>query len=94
MNDICTIGLLSLDDKKLEKSKKLLLTVVGKIKNTNQTWNQNRTFTYKNGAPTLAQYIEMEAVLNFNENEKPKIYSINEYGELNKEFILTGSRNK
>ena len=36
----------------------------------------------------------MEAELKFNEKEKPKIYSINEYGELNKEFNLIGSVNK
>ena len=97
LNETCTIGLVSLDDKKLENSEKLLLTIVGKARNTNQTWNENRTSTLKNRwgtEPVLAQYIEMEAELKFNEKEKPKIYSINEYGELNKEFNLTGNRNK
>ncbi len=36
INDTCTIGLVSLDDKILEKSEKLLLTIVGKMRNTNQ----------------------------------------------------------
>ena len=97
LNDTCTIGLVSLDDKNLEDSQKLLLTVVGKVKNTNQTWNVERTSTYEKGwgiAPSLAQYIQIEAELKFNEKEKPKIYSINEYGELNKEFNLAGDRNK
>jgi hypothetical protein len=97
MNEACTIGLVSLDDKKLENSEKLLLTVVGKVRNTNQVWNSDRTSTYSSGwgkAPTLVQFIEIEAELKFKEEEKPKVYSINKYGELNKEFDITGNRNK
>jgi hypothetical protein len=97
MNETCTIGLVSLDDKKLENSEKLLLTVVGKVRNTNQVWNSDRTSTYSSGwgkAPTLVQFIEIEAELKFKEEEKPKVYSINNYGELNKEFDITGNRNK
>ena len=96
LNETCTIGLVSLDDKKLENSEKLLLTIVGKIRNTNQTWNSNRTSTYEAGwgkAPILAQYIEMNAILKFKDEEKPKVYSINKYGELNKEFVLEGEKN-
>jgi hypothetical protein len=96
LNETCTIGLVSLDDKNLDISGKLLLTIVGKIRNTNQTWNENRTSTYQVGwgqAPILAQYIEMNAVLKFKDKEKPKVYSINRYGELNKEFVLEGENN-
>ena len=97
MNETCTIGLVSLDDKKLENSEKLLLTRVGKVRNTNQVWNSNRTSTYSSGwgkAPTLIQFIEIEAELKFKEEEKPKAYSINNYGELYKEFDIKGNRNK
>ena len=45
-------------------------------------------------APTLVQFIEIEAELKFKEEEKPKVYSINNYGELNKEFDIKGNRNK
>ena len=96
LSETCTIGLVSLDDKKLENSEKLLLTIVGKVRNTNQIWNDDRTSTYKAGwgkAPTLVQFIEIEAILKFKEDEKPKIFSINNYGELNKEFILSGNKN-
>ena len=97
MNETCTIGLISLDDKKLENSEKLLLTIVGKVRNTNQVWNNDRTSTYNSGwgkAPTLVQFIEIEAELKFKEEEKPKVYSINNYGELYKEFDIKGNRNK
>jgi len=97
MNETCTIGLVSLDDKNLENSEKLLLTIVGKVRNTNQVWNSNRTSTYSTGwgkAPTLVQFIEIEAELKFKEEEKPKVYSINNYGELYKEFDIKGNRNK
>ena len=97
LKETCTIGLVSLDDKKLENSEKLLLTVVGKVRNTNQVWNNDRTSTYSSGwgkAPTLVQYIEIEAELKFKEEEKPKIYSINNYGELYKEFDIKGNKNK
>jgi hypothetical protein len=97
MNETCTIGLISLDDKKLENSEKLLLTIVGKVRNTNQVWNSNRTSTINSGwgkAPTLVQFIEIEAELKFKEEEKPKVYSINNYGELYKEFDIKGNRNK
>ena len=97
LKETCTIGLVSLDDKKLENSEKLLLTVVGKTRNTNQVWNSDRTSTYSSGwgkAPTLAQFIEIEAELKFKEEEKPKVYSINNYGELYKEFDIKGNRNK
>ncbi len=41
----------------------------------------------------MVQYIEVEAKLKFKEEEKPKIFSINRYRELNKEFELTGKKN-
>lgn len=97
LNDTCTIGLVSLDNKKLEESEKLLLTVVGKVRNTNQTWMDKRTTTKKKGwgvAPTLAQYIEIECILKFTEDNAPKIYSINKFGELNKEFKVSGKKNE
>ena len=97
LNETCTIGLVSLEDKKLINSEKLLLTIVGKIRNTGQIWYNNRTTTLQNGwghAPTLVQFIEIECVLNFKEDNKPKVFSINKYGELNKEFIIIGSKNK
>jgi hypothetical protein len=97
LNETCTIGLVSLDDKKLEDSEKLLLTIVGKARNTEQVWNTERTTTYKNGwghAPTLVQYIQIECILKFKEENRPKIYSINRLGELGKEFNLAGERNK
>ena len=64
-NETCTIGLVSLDDKTLENSEKLLLTIVGKVRNSDQQWNPERTSTFKNGwgrAPTLVQFIEMEKI--------------------------------
>ena len=73
------------------------MTIVGKVRNTNQVWNNNRTSTYNSGwgkAPTLVQYIEIEAELKFKEEEKPKVYSINNYGELNKEFDIKGNKNE
>jgi len=97
LNETCTIGLVSLDNKKLEESEKLLLTIVGKARNTEQVWNAERTTTYKKGwghAPTLAQYIQIECILKFKEGNKPKVYSINRFGELGKEFNLSGERNK
>ena len=96
LNDTCTIGLVSLDDKNLEISEKLLLTVVGKVRNTDQIWNKEKTSTYSTGwgkAPTLVQYIEIEAVLKFKEEEKPQVFSINRYGELGSEFELIGEKN-
>ena len=91
LNETCTIGLLSLDDKPLEKSDKLLLTIVGKVRNPGQVWNKDRNTTYSNNwgnSSTLVQYIEMEAVLKFTDKDKPEVYSINNLGDLNKEFIL------
>ena len=94
-NETCTIGLISLDDQKLERAKKLLLTIVGKVRNTDQIWNDDRTSTYDlwGRSPTLVQFIEFEAILKFNDKEKPKVFSINKFGELNKEFILGGNKN-
>ena len=96
LNDTCTIGLVSLDNQKLENSEKLLLTIVGKVRNTDQKWNEQRTTT-KSGwgkAPTLVQFIEFEAILKFKEKEKPKVFSINSYGEKDKEFNLNGKSKK
>ena len=73
------------------------MTIVGKVRNTNQVWNSNRTSTINSGwgkAPTLVQFIEIEAELKFKEEEKPKVHSINNYGELNKEFDIKGNRSK
>ena len=97
LNETCSIGLISLDNKKLEESEKLLLTVVGKVRNSGQFWNKDRTSTYEEGwghAPTLVQFIEIECILNFREENKPKIYSINRLGEFGKEFNLTKEKNK
>ena len=95
-NETCTIGLVSLDDRNLDNSEKLLLTIVGKVRNTNQKWNKDKTSTYKDGwgvAPTLVQFIEIEATLKFKEEEMPKVYSIDKYGKLNKEFKLSKKGN-
>ena len=94
-NETCTIGLISLDGKKLERAKKLLLTIVGKVRNTDQIWNDDRTSTNIGWgkSPTLVQFIEFEAILKFNDKEKPKAFSINKFGELNEEFILGGNKN-
>ena len=96
LNDTCTIGLVSLDDKKLKDSEKLLLTIVGKVRNSDQKWNEQRTTTSSGwgSAPTLVQFIKFEAVLKFKEKEKPKVFSINRFGEKGKEFTLTGKSNK
>ena len=93
LNDTCTIGLVSLDDKKLEESEKLLLTIVGKVRNTDQKWNKDRTSTSSGWGkePTLVQFIEFEAILKFKEEEKPQIFTINKYGEKDKELTLTGN---
>ena len=96
LNETCTIGLISLDDKKLINSEKLLLTIVGKVRNTNQQWNKERNSTYSKGwgtAPVLVQYIEIEVCLKFKEEEKPKVFSIDKYGKINKEFKLEGNVN-
>ena len=97
LNETCTIGLVSLDNKKLIDSEKLLLTITGKVRNTGQVWYNSRTTTLQEGwghAPTLVQYIEIECILKFKEHDKPKVFSINKYGELNKEFTIMGSQNK
>ena len=92
LNETCTVGLMSLDNKSIIKSEKLLLTIVGKIRNSEQIWNQGRNSTAEGWgkAPTLVQYIEINAVFKFKENEKPSIYSINNLGELNKKFNVEG----
>ena len=92
LNETCTVGLMSLDNRSIIKSEKLLLTVVGKIRNNEQIWNQGRNSTAEGWgkAPTLVQYIEINAVFKFKENEKPSIYSINNLGELNKKFNIEG----
>ena len=97
LNETCTIGLVSLDDKKLIESEKLLLTIAGKVRNSGQIWYNDRTTTLKKGwghAPTLAQFIQIECILKFKEDDKPKVFSINNYGELNKEYSITGSQNQ
>ena len=96
LNETCTIGLVSLDGKKLESSEKLLLTIVGKVRNTGQKWNEGRTTTSSGWgkAPTLVQFIEFEANLNFKEEEKPEVFSINRYGEKDKELAVNGSSTK
>ena len=55
-------------------------------------WNEARTSTSKSWgkAPTLVQYIEFEACLKFQEDQKPDIYSINNLGELNEKFDIKG----
>ena len=40
------------------------------------------------------QFIEFEAILKFKEKEKPKVFSINSYGEKDKEFNLNGKSKK
>lgn len=44
-------------------------------------------------SPDLVQFIKIEAKLKFKEKEKPKVFSINKYGELGEEFKLTGGKN-
>ena len=96
LNETCTVGLVSLDDKNLIDSEKILLTIVGKIRNSEQKWNKERTSTAEGWgkAPTLAQYIEFNAIFKFKENEKPIVYSINNFGELNKQFNIEGQAGK
>ena len=96
LNETCTIGLISLDNKNLKNSEKILLTIVGKIRNSEQIWNEERTSTGKNWgkAPILVQYIKMNAVFKFEEKEKPVVYSINNLGELNEKFIIGGQKGK
>ena len=96
LNETCTVGLISLDNKSLKDSEKILLTIVGKIRNSEQIWNEDRTSTSKGWgkAPTLVQYIQMKSVFNFEEKQKPIIYSINNLGELNKQFKIEGESGK
>ena len=96
LNETCTVGLISLDNKSLKDSEKILLTIVGKIRNSDQIWNEDRTSTSKGWgkAPTLVQYIQMKSVFNFEEKQKPIIYSINNLGELNEKFIIGGQKGK
>ena len=96
LNDTCTVGLISLDNKNIINSEKILLTIMGKIRNSEQVWNEERTSTAQGWgkAPTLVQYIEFNAVFNFPENEKPIVYSINNFGELNKQFKIEGQAGK
>ena len=96
LNETCTIGLISLDNKSLKESEKILLTIVGKIRNSEQIWNEDRTSTSKGWGkgPTLAQYIEMKSIFNFDEKQKPIVYSINNLGELNKQFNIEGESGK
>ena len=45
LSETCKIGLISLDNKKLIDSEKLLLTIVGKVRNNGQVWyNNNHNF--------------------------------------------------
>ena len=81
---------------RLKDSEKILLTIVGKIRNNGQIWNEDRTSTSKGWGkdPTLVQYIQMKSIFNFEEKEKPNIYSINNLGELNKQFNIEGESGK
>ena len=45
-------------------------------------------------SPTLSQNIEFECIFKFEENYKPKVFSINKYGELNKEYSIVGNQKK
>ena len=96
LNETCTVGLVSLDNKDIKNSEKILLSVVGKIRNSEQIWNEGRNSTSKGWgkAPVLAQYIEINAIFNFDDKEKPIIYSINNLGELNKQFNIEGQSGK
>ena len=96
LNETCTVGLISLDNNSLQNSEKILLTIVGKIRNSEQKWNLNRTSTSEGwgNAPTLVQYIEMQSIFNFEDEQKPNVYSINNLGELNKQFNIEGQRGK
>ncbi|KAK8839346.1 hypothetical protein M9Y10_032282 [Tritrichomonas musculus] len=91
LNESATVGIVSLDDKELENSGKILLVIAGKTKNTNQKWNKDRTSTGRvdegcnwGCAPILVQFIEFDAILFLQEKEKPTIWTINEFGEKNK----------
>ena len=96
LNETCTIGLISLDNNSLQNSSTILLTIVGKIRNSEQKWNLNRTSTSEGWGkePTLVQYIQMQTIFNFAEEQKPIVYSINNLGELNKQFNIQGQRGK
>ena len=47
-NEIASIALISMDSLPIENSKKMILSIVGKVQNTNQIWNINKT-TINNG---------------------------------------------
>ena len=68
INDTCTIGLVSLDGKKLENNEKSLSTTPGKVRNLDQIWNEEKTITGEVGwgkAQALVQFIKIEAKLKF-----------------------------
>lgn len=99
LKESATIGILSLDDRDLENSKKILLSIGGKIMNTGQKWNPSRTSTGKTHeganwgeAPVLVQFIDFDAIFMFNEKDKPTIWTLNELGVKNCSINVSGEQ--
>ena len=96
LNESASIGLLSLDDHEIECSRQLLFVVGGKVKNNNQKWAQDRKSTGKvnEGAnwgegPVHVQFIEFDAILFLNEQSQPKVWTINQFGNKEKELSVS-----
>ena len=96
LNETCTVGVISLDNKDLINSEKILFSITGKVRNSEQIWNKERTSTREGWgiAPTLVQYIQFNAIFKFKDKEKPVVYSINNLGEINKQLNIEGQAEK
>ncbi|KAK8837214.1 hypothetical protein M9Y10_036642 [Tritrichomonas musculus] len=88
LKESATVGIVSLDDKNLLDSQKILMVVAGKVKNKNQKWNKERKSTGRidqganwGSGPSYVQYIEFDVVFNITEKNKPDIWTINNVGE-------------
>ncbi|KAH0797597.1 cellulase family glycosylhydrolase [Histomonas meleagridis] len=99
MKETGSVGIVTLDDKNLTESTKILLVIAGKIKNSEQKWNSDRTSTgrtdeggFWGNSPVQAQYIEFTGTLLIEDEIKPKIWTINQWGEKNQTLQVLGTK--
>ncbi|OHT08200.1 hypothetical protein TRFO_23346 [Tritrichomonas foetus] len=93
-NDTVTVGIASLDERPLNESTRILLSIVGKVANSNQQWIENRTSTRGSWgeAPVLAQFIPFD--LEMKSETVPNITILNPDGDENGTFPLIIDNNK
>ena len=82
-NETVSIALVSMDSLPIESSKKMILTVVGIVKNSNQNWNENRTsINYGWGyGPVLTKFYNYDIYIPG--NNKINVFVLNPDGEEN-----------